>query len=195
MGKVGPPCTVCMHPKRAQIEIALTLGLGTIVLSRCFGIPDYTLRRHRRLHLTPAARAAYLAAMKPSEIDLEALTRSESESLLANFIASRARLSLLSQEALEKGDTRTAILAERSVIASLHEVAQLLGVSVQKHETRHLNVLVSPDYLRLRHAIIDALRRHPGALKDVTEALAELESKKAEEIVKTRPLLIEVSPC
>jgi hypothetical protein len=55
--------------------------------------------------------------MKPSEIDLNALTRSESESLLANFIASRARLSLLSQEALEKGDTRTAIQAERNIIA------------------------------------------------------------------------------
>jgi hypothetical protein len=148
-----------------------------------------------------APHKAYLrAALKPSEIDLEALTRSEGESLLANFVASRARLSLLSQEALEKGDTRTAIIAERNVIASLHEVAQLLGVIVQKHETKHVNVLVSSEYLEMRYAILDALRRHPEALKDVSEALARLESKKAEEIVKSKPLLIdaapvEVSPC
>jgi hypothetical protein len=68
-------------------------------------------------------------------------------------------------------------------------------VIVQKHETTHVNVLVSADYLRLRHAITDALRRHPEALKDVTEALAVLEGEKAEEIVKTRPLLIEASRC
>jgi hypothetical protein len=66
---------------------------------------------------------------------------------------------------------------------------------VPHHATRHLNVLISPDYLRLRHTIIDALRRHPEALKDVTGALGELESEKAQEIVKTRPLLIETSPC
>lgn len=194
MAKVGPPCTVCVHPQRAQIELGLTLGMGSIILGRRFGIPDYTLRRHRRNHLTPAVRAAYLAAVKPSGIDLEALARSEGESLLANFKTARARLSLLSQEAAEQGDTRTAIYAERSIIEALHEVGQLLGVIVQKHETKHVNVWVTEDWMEMRYALLDSLRPYPEALAAVCARLAELENKKVGELGKT-PLMIEATPC
>ena len=40
-------CTICEHPKRAQIEIALTYGMGAPAIARRFGVSKTRCNRHR----------------------------------------------------------------------------------------------------------------------------------------------------
>jgi hypothetical protein len=141
--------------------------------------------------------AAILTAQHPSAVDLEQLERSESESLLANLVAQRARLSLLSEMAFQAGELRAATSIEKAITGSLELTSRLLGMIVHRHDVRSTSILVSADYLALRQCLVSALAPFPEARRAVGAALAELEQKAAEDITesaKTRPLLLEGSP-
>jgi hypothetical protein len=103
-------------------------------LAARFACSAYALHRHRHKHLTPLMAAAILAAQKPSEVDLEALQRSESEGILAQLVTQRARLQQHSDLALELGNASGAVAAERAITNNLELVAKLLGQLVQHHE-------------------------------------------------------------
>ena len=91
-------CTICAHERRAQLKIGLVHRVPTRVLAARFNVSQHALHRHRHNHLTPQMAAAILAAQKPSEVDLEQLQASESEGLLAQLVAQRARLQSFSEE-------------------------------------------------------------------------------------------------
>lgn len=152
------------------------------VLAARFGVSKDAVYRHGRNHLSPQQAAAILAAQKPTEIDLEALQASESEGLLSQLVAQRARLQTYAEQALEIGDTKAAVAVERSITSNLELVAKLLGQLVQRHEVRSASILVSPDYLELRAAIVRALQAFPEAARAVGQALHRLESKAAQTI-------------
>ena len=84
MGKTGPTCRVCGHPHRHLIELALVHKLPVRVIAKRFDIPKTTVFRHRRLHMSAALVAAIATAAHPSEVDLEALQRSESEGMIGS---------------------------------------------------------------------------------------------------------------
>jgi hypothetical protein len=144
---------------------------------------------------TPQVEAAILAAQKPTDIDLEALQTSESEGLLAQLVTQRARLQTHSEMATELGDVRSAVACERAITTNLELVGKLLGQLVQRHEVRSTSLLVSPDYLQLRSALVTALQPFPEAARAVAHALHLLESDAAKDITanaaKGRPLLLE----
>ena len=119
--------------------------------------------------------AALLAAQKPSEIDLEALEASESEGLLAQLVAQRARLQSFAEMAAELGDVKAAVAVERTVQGNLELVAKLLGQLVQRHEVRSTSILVSHDYIELRSVLVKALWNSDHADEDYDPAfLTEL---------------------
>jgi hypothetical protein len=90
------------------------------------------------------------------------------------------------------GDTKAAVAVERCIVSNLELTAKLLGQLIQHHDVRHTSILVSPDYLELRGAIVSALRPFPQAAKAVGQALHALEAKAANEISeKAQPTLIE----
>jgi hypothetical protein len=191
----APVCTICISEKRASIDLALVYRLSAPVIARRYGVSVNAVRRHRHSHLTPQVRAAILAAMKPSEVDLEQLERTESEGLLAHQVAQRARLQVLSEMAVDAADVRAAVRVESAITANLELSAKLLGQLVTRHEVRSTSILVSADYITLRQAIVQALRPFPEAARAVGNALHALESRAAEEIkadaAKGRPLLLE----
>lgn len=196
MGRpVSKTCTICQHDRRHQLELGLVHHVPARVLAVRFGVSKDALHRHRRNHLTPTQAAALLAAQKPSVVDLEALQASESEGLLANLVAQRARLQGFSEMALDLGDVKAAVAVERSVTANLELVSKLLGMLVQRHEVRSTSILISPDYLALRAAIVKALQPFPEAARAVGAALHALEAKAAQDITQDaargRPLLLE----
>ena len=80
----------------------------TRVLAKRFSLSRDAILRHGRIHVTPQMKAAMLLAMRPSDVDLEALERSESEGLLASLVAQRARLQMLSEMAFEEGELHAA---------------------------------------------------------------------------------------
>ncbi len=194
MGKPGPKCKVCFHDKRHLIELGLVMGTPYSVLGKRFGLSDWTLSNHRHNHLTSAQKAAIIAAVTPEKIDLEQLERSESEGLLASLVGQRARLQQLVELALEFGNIQGGVSAERAITSNLELVGKLLGQLVTRHEVRSTSILISPDYIRLRQAIIAALKPHPDAARAVGRALHELETEAATEIsASKRPLLLEAS--
>jgi hypothetical protein len=175
-------CTVCTSPHRHKVEIGLTYKTPYRVLAKRYGLSEDAVARHCRNHLSATMRAAILAAQKPAAVDLEALTRSEEEGLLAQLVSQRARLQIAAEQAQGLGDTSGTVRAERAITQNLELVAKLLGQLVQHHQVTHASVLVSPDYLRLRQVLIDTLRPFPAAVLAVGKALAALETTAAEEI-------------
>ena len=176
--------------------MGLVLGTPLRVLASRFNASITALHNHRHHHLTPAQKAAYLAATKPSEVDLEQLERSESEGLLGALVGQRARLQQVVELCLEIGDLGRCVSAERAITENLNLVAKLLGQFVQHHEVRHTSLLITADYIRLRQAIVAALRPFPEAAKAVGTALAQLETEAAETISQSKkPLLLEASSC
>ena len=192
MGIKGTTCTICSHQRRHQIEIGLVHRVPLRVLGQRFECSPDALHRHRHRHLTPQMAAAILAAQAPSEIDLEALQRNESEGLLAQLVTQRARLQQHSDLALELGNAAGAIAAERAITSNLELVAKLLGSIVQRHEVTRTSILISADYLQLRQSIVQALRPYPDAARAVGAALLVIESDAAKVITERKqPLILE----
>jgi hypothetical protein len=175
-------CGVCTHPRKHQIEIGLTYGLPVRVLAKRFGLSMHAVWRHSKNHLSPQLRAAILVAQAPSEIDLEELRKSEAEGLLSHLVSQRARLQRLSELALETGSVSGVCSVEGRITANLELVARLLDQLTVHHTVEHRSVLVSPDYLRLRQVLVEALRPFPVAMAAVSAALHRLENEAAADI-------------
>jgi hypothetical protein len=182
MGKSGAKCTVCASEHRHKIDIGLVHQVAARVLGERFGLSKDAVHRHALNHLTPAQRAAILAAQRPLAIDLDALRTAESEGLLAGLVTQRARLLVKADTALEWGDVKGSVAAENAIAANYTLVAKLLGQLVQVHDVRHTNLLISPDYLKLRSTLVAALRPFPEAARAVGAALHRLEADAATDI-------------
>lgn len=173
---------MCRSKNRALIEIGLVAGTPLRTLAARFELSHFAIGRHGRAHLPAQARAAILAAQRPEAIDLEALRRNESEGLLGQLVAQRARLLQMSIAALESGDVHTMVKAEAAIGANIALGAKLTGQLVQLHDVRHTSILLTPDYLRLRQALIEALRAFPEAARAVGAALHGLEADAAKDV-------------
>lgn len=182
--------------ERSEIELALVHKLPVRVVAKRFDVSPNSVFRHRRKHMPPQLLAAIMTAARPSEVDLEQLQRSESEGLLASLISQRARLHMLSEMAFEEREVNAATGVERAITQSLELTSKLLGMIIQRHDVRSTSILVSPDYLKLRAAIINALAPYPEAARAVGKALHILETEAAEIIAtQKKPLLLEASSC
>lgn len=200
MGKTGRECSICAHKARHQIELGLVHRVPARVLAARFApLSKDAIRRHGANHLSPVQRAALLAHIKPTAIDLDALRTSETEGLLAQLVSQRARLQMHSELAATLGDARGAVAAEGAITSNLTLVAKLLGQLVSHHDVRHTSILISPDYLRLRATLVRALQPFPDAARAVGHALHAMEAEAASDITaaarKARaPMLIEHEP-
>jgi hypothetical protein len=172
-------------------------GVSAPVLAARFECSKFSIIRHAKAHLSPAQRAALLSATKPSAIDLDKLRVTESEGLLHALVGQRARLHSLAETAASFGDTKGAVAAENAIQGNLSLVARLLGQLATHHNVTHTSFLISPDYLRLRQALIAAVRPFPEAARAIAAALFGLESDAAKDITnaaKPEPALIEHTP-
>jgi hypothetical protein len=73
-------------------------------------------------------------------------------------------------------------------------VAKLLGQLVQRIDVKQSSILLTPDYLRLRQVLVQALKPYPDAARAVGQALFALESdvaKMIEQAAKPASLVIE----
>jgi hypothetical protein len=176
----GGICSCCTSPHRREIDLALVAKVPGSVIAARFDVSADSVWRHAKHHLSAVQKAALLTAMKPSAIDLEQLQRTEGESLLGQLLAQRATLQTYGAAAFEAKNYQAAIGAERAVTANLD--LKVLGLIITKHEVRSTSLLISPDYLALRHALVEALRPFPEAARAVGAALRLLEDKAAADI-------------
>ena len=154
-------CTICLSDKRHQVEIALVHRVPLRVIAKRYELSFDAIWRHGKKHLSPQMRAAILSAQRPQAVDLEQLQRSEAEGILSQLVAQRARLQLTVEQAQELGNIADVVKAEKAITDNLTLVAKLLGQLTVHHQVTHASVLVSPDYLKLRQVLTEALRPFP----------------------------------
>jgi len=155
---------------RAQIEHALATGQSVRAIAKKYDVDENALYRHRK-NLPPQLRAAYIANfLKPGE-DLEKLRIEESESLLQNLAAQRARLLMMQDQELESGNAQAVATLAARIHQNLELVGRYLG-ELNQHSTKTVvNILLTPEYLELRNALVRALAPYPDARRAVAEVL------------------------
>jgi hypothetical protein len=180
MGKRGPQCTVCAHRERAAIDLGIARGVSFTALARRYSLSASAVQRHGQNHLPPQLRAQLIAG-PDLPIDLDKLRETESQSLLANLVALRHRLFAALDTAEEYQDAGMLTRVASQLHANLELTGKLLG-DLGVGTTNVMNVLILPQYIELRVALVQALSAFPEAKLAVAQALHQLESKAAETI-------------
>ena len=170
-------CKVCRHRELAAIELAIARRVSVTALAKRYDLSTDSIYRHRK-HMPATLRASLLAG-PGTDIDLDRLKETESQSLLANLIAIRHRLFAALDSAEDAGDATTVTRVTRQLHENLELTGKLLGDLGVGSVT---NVLILPQYVELRVGLINALAGFPEARKAVAEVLHRLEDKAAKSI-------------
>jgi hypothetical protein len=171
--------SIIHHEARAQIERDLAIGLPLRRLARKYGLSKDALHRHRK-RLPPQLRAAMLAQSLRPAVDLEKLRTTESEGLLVNLAAQRAKLLLWQDAAASAEQYQVASAIAAQLHRNLELVGKYLGEFAAHHVTTSVSVLISPEYLELRSALLRALQPFPAARAAVVQEIHRLEAKAAQ---------------
>lgn len=160
-------CSICAHPRRNQIDQRLVAGADCPEVARGIGgrISVHALRRHRAGHLSPKLALAHLAEQVATADDL-----------LEHARALQQHTIRVLEEAAEGSDTRAFLAAIRESRSNLEFLARLLG---QIEVAPQINVLELPEWLRVRDALLEALRPYPEARYAAAARLAALDTPAA----------------
>ena len=155
------PCTVCTNPARRAIDKELVAGhLVNRRIAARHALAESSVRRHAAAHLP-----AHL--VKAAEAEDVAHAIDVVRQLKAINAASLAILS----EARGRGDADTALKAVDRIQRQIELQAKLLG---EVDERPQVNVLVMPEWLAVRSALLEALAPYPEARRAVSECLLAL---------------------
>src|ERR1700758_3830550 len=66
---VGRRCTICNHPARPQIDLAIATGVSKRAVAERFGVSRDAVWRHAQAHLTTEMRAALATRLLQREGD------------------------------------------------------------------------------------------------------------------------------
>lgn len=170
--------TIIGHPDQPRIERDLALGRPLARIARKYGISKDAAWRHKK-HLPPQLKSALAGhALSPGQ-DLEKIRVEESEGLLVNLAAQRARLLISQDAALEAEQFGIVAQLASGIHRNLELVGKYLGEFAQHSVHTTISLLVTPEYLQLRSALLQALRPHPEAGRAVAAVLHGIESNAA----------------
>jgi hypothetical protein len=172
--------SITQHEARAQIERDLAIGLPLRRLAKKYGLSKDALYRHRK-RLPPQLKAAMLAQSLRPEVDLDKLRITESEGLLVHLASQRAKLLLWQDAAASAEQFQVASAISAQLHRNLELVGKLVGEFAQHHVSTSVSVLISPQYLELRAALLRALQPFPDARRAVADAIHRLEAKAAQQ--------------
>ena len=154
-------CTVCGHAEREAIDRALLAGEPYRGIAQRFAASPDAVFRHRSDHLP----AALPQAQEVAEVAL-------ADSLLDQLAELRADAPRIGRKAEGAGDLKTALAGVRELVRIVELTAKLVG---ELDERPQVNVLVAPEWLAVRSALLDVLRDYPEARTAVAARLAVLE--------------------
>jgi hypothetical protein len=152
-------CTICVHGNRASVEASLCRGMSYRALAKRYNVSVAAIGRHNRGHVSEALRdrLAARALGGGPEMSLAQLKASESDNLLSLLVAARARAADIADRARAVADLPGELGAEKQTLAVLVTTAKLLGELAGHTTVNQQNLIISPDYLRLRCALLKAL--------------------------------------
>jgi transposase-like protein len=177
-------CTICDHPRRAEIDRALLRNEdGYRSIAKRFAISESALFRHRQGHLADVVAKGLEAELKPDSgtvepshaMDLAREHRSLEARSAEQAIDAVAQLKAINAACLEvlkqaRADGQPAILlkAVDRIARQIELQARLLG---QIQEGHTINVAVLPEWHGIRQRILAALHPFPDARLAVVRAL------------------------
>ena len=153
-------CTVCQHEKRHAIDKALVAGETFRRIAADFDVTEQAVRRHKSAHLP----AALTKAQEAAEV-------AHADDVLAQVQNLRDRALGVLDKAERADDLRAAVSAIREARGCVELLAKLVG---DLNEGATVNVLVSPEWGRVRGLVIEALAPHQEARAAVAAALMRL---------------------
>ena len=168
-------CSICRHKDAGRIDLMLARRVPLRVIGDKFTVTPSALCRHRQRHMSPEVKAALAIGVPKTDIDIERLRRDESENLLQTLVHHRARLWALVDEAENIGDLRAASSLHQRILTIWELQARFLRELTSGDITITQNILVIPQYILARTAILQALRPFPDASRAVSGALREIE--------------------
>lgn len=162
----GPECSICSHERRDEFDTAVaTKKMSRAEVARLVGCERSTVTRHFKNHVQPALSAR-------TERDMEAVVL-DVEKILQDMLA---RLMTQLEKAEQEDDWR----AVRGFIATTLRAVELLAkIKGDLDERPVVNLLISPDWLRVRSVLLGALTPFPDARVAVASALSDLEAERA----------------
>jgi len=154
----GRPCETCRHPSRARIDVSLIAGESSRTIANIYGLSASSIKRHRAKCLP----GSLVLARRAQRI-------ADSEFLLA-------RAAALDRKAIAIFNAACLTADHRSAIAAVSELRRLLTLQAAM-ATAQPNPIPSPasSAAPLEEVIVNALKNHPEARRDVAAALAQLE--------------------
>ena len=155
-------CTVCRHEQRADIEKALIVRQPFRHIAAQYKVSTSALVRHSDDHLPKSL----LKARDAAEV-------AAADNILAQMQDLRDRALAILTEAEKAGDLRTALGAIREGCRCVELLGRLAG---ELQEGATVNILVSPQWLRVQTVVLGALDAHPEARASVADALAKMEA-------------------
>ena len=167
---------VATHPRRAEIEIGLAMGMAVKSLAKKYGFDKQVLYRYKR-DMPPARKAAILSAHTSPGVDLDKLRIVESEGLLAHLISQRGRCHEAIDLAQKYGDLKAWHSFEGDITRNLELTGKLLGELGAGTTVNTILLVGHPQYLQLRHTLMTALIKYPAAKKAVLAALRSVETE------------------
>jgi hypothetical protein len=179
-------CTICSHPNRAQIELALARGASRRSVGAQYDCAPDAARRHFENHVADDLKTALLAKYLKPSATIEAILAEESPGLLERLAAYRAGAWHLFNLQIELGNP----MGIAPIMRELVRVEELIATQTGELRARanapvqHLHL--TTDFIKLRQAIMIALKPFPAAMGAVSEAL-----RAADAVVTRAPVLID----
>jgi transposase-like protein len=158
-------CTVCTNVKRREIDRALVQGAPTVrEMSRRYGLSETALKRHRAEHLPSSLARANAVKEVALADDLLGQVRYLQQRSLA-LLATAERVGDLRSAGAAIGQARGCIELQAKLLGELDDRPQ---VSVQ--------LGLSPEWLAVRVALMEALAPFPEARQAVAQRLLALQA-------------------
>src|SRR5215469_10334981 len=188
---VGLRCTICNYPARPQIDLAIATGLSKRAVAERFGVSRDAVWRHAQTHLTSEMRAALATKLLQREGDTRSMLLEEGAGVTEALKAIRGPLFGLFLAAVDTGDNKAAAALSGRLHENLALVAKLTGELVPHVGTSITNVLLSPDFQRLRAELIGVLAHYPEAQAEVTAVFRQAGLRAATEMGASAGKMIE----
>lgn len=153
-------CTICTHPERDAINTALASQEPYRVVAQRYAASPDAVYRHKVDHL-PAKLAQAESAKETALAD----------DLLGQVKALRNKAISILGKAEAAGDLRTALLGIREARAC---VELLLEVEGELHRAPVISLYLSPEWLRVRGVLFQALGDFPEARAAAALALQQV---------------------
>jgi hypothetical protein len=191
---VGLRCTICNHPARPQIDLAIATGLSKRAVAQRFDVSRDAIWRHAQTHLTAEMRAALATKLLQREGDTRRILLEEGAGVTEALKAIRGPLFGLFLAAVDSGDHKAAAALAARLHENLALVAKLTGELMPHAGTSITNILLSPDFQRLRTELIRVLARYPEAQAEVAAVFRQAGLRDAKEMGASAGETIEALP-